>query len=120
MGSHSGRIQSFLALMTKDDNSLQLVAIDDDDKMHYNYNVMTNSDGIKKDHHAKDNWHGFTVHTSCYSATDKIIQAGFQRDGENVQQSTPRGITNVFGKHTGRLTDDALNNISILGMDRGY
>jgi hypothetical protein len=35
----------------------------DDDKVHYNYGKATKTDGLKRGHHAKDNRHGFTLHT---------------------------------------------------------
>jgi hypothetical protein len=41
----------------------------DDNKLHYNHSASSDTDGLKKDHHAQDNRQGFTAHTCCFSAT---------------------------------------------------
>lgn len=89
----------------------------DDDKLHYNYTKKTKTDGLKKDHHAKDNRHGFTAHTCCHSATAAPINVSFQRKSENVKHTTERMMDVMFGSHTGRV--NRLDNVDI-AMDRGY
>jgi hypothetical protein len=98
-------------------NDMQWLLGLDDDKLHFNYSGATDSDGLKKDHHAKDNRHGFTAHTCCFSATAVPIQVAFQREGETVVTCTRRLINDIYGKHTGQAI--RLHNVSFF-MDRGY
>lgn len=89
----------------------------DDDKLHYNYSQNTKTDGLKKDHHAKDNRHGFTAHTACHSAAAAPLNVSFQRTGETVRLTTERMMDTLFGQHTGKVS--RLDNVE-LAMDRGY
>jgi len=89
----------------------------DDDKLHYNWTKETDSDFIKKDHHVKDNRHGFTLHTAAFSATASPLHVSAQRSSETVRLTTERMLDEIFGKHTG--TAASLDNVD-LAMDRGY
>jgi hypothetical protein len=82
-----------------------------------NYNKNTNSDGLKKGHHAKDNRHGFTAHTACHSATAAPLNVSFQRKNETVRQTTERMLDDLFALHTSSM--NRLDNVE-LAMDRGY
>ena len=50
----------------------------DDDKLHFNHSKQTDTDGLKKDHHAKDNRRGFTAHPCCFSAMCVPDNVSFQ------------------------------------------
>jgi len=90
----------------------------DDDKLHFNWQRdVTDHDGLKPDHHAQDNRHGYTAHTGALSATAAPLQVMFQRSGENVYDTTNRMIDFIFGKHTGKATD--LVELTV-GFNRGY
>lgn len=74
----------------------------DDDKLHYNHDSKTVSDGLKKDHHAKDNRKGLTAHTCCNSATCVPIQVAFQREAR-LYQLVPGGcLRDCTGNTLGR------------------
>ena len=89
----------------------------DDDKLHSAWTHSTEFDGLKKDHHQKDNRHGFTAHTCCLSATCVPIQVQFQRESETVVSCTNRMVSGLFGRHTGR--PERIDNTTFF-MDRGY
>lgn len=89
----------------------------DDDKLHFAWSSFTDSDGLKKDHHQKDNRHGFTAHTCCFSATCVPMQVQFQRESETVVSCMSRMVEAIFGRHTGRA--DLIDNTTFF-MDRGY
>jgi len=89
----------------------------DDDKLHYNWSKETDSDFLKKDHHAKDVRHGFTLHTAAFSATAAPLHISAQRSNETVRLTTERMLDEIFRKHTG--TAGSLDNVD-LAMDCGY
>jgi hypothetical protein len=41
----------------------------DDDKMHYQIDKATNTQGLKVTQHVRDNRKGFVAHTTCYTAS---------------------------------------------------
>ena len=100
-----------------DDQHFRYIIGLDDDKLHYNWSKETDSDFLKKDHHAKDNRQGFTLHTAAFSATAAPLHVSAQRSGETVRLTTERMLDEIFGKHTG--TAVSLKNVD-LAMDRGY
>jgi hypothetical protein len=90
----------------------------DDDKLHFAWqHGITNSDGLKMEHHTMDNRHGYTAHTACHSATATPVNVAFQREGEQVYDTATRIINQVFGQHTGIAT--RLEGLE-LAADRGY
>lgn len=89
----------------------------DGDKLHYNWSSETRCDGLKKDHHAKDNHLGFTSHTVCHSASAVPVNISFQHTNETVRKTLTRMVNDMFGKHTGGAV--RLDNVE-LAMDHGY
>lgn len=102
---------------TTDDSYFRYIIGLDDDKLHYNWGKETNSDFLKKDHHAKDNRHGFALHTAAFSATAAPLHVSAQRSNETVRLTTERMLDEIFGRHTG--TAASLDSVD-LAMDRGH
>ena len=93
-----------------------LIAIDDD-KVHFAWGNNSQTNGLKRCHHAKDNRRGFTVHTAAFPASQIPIGAFFQRDRESVQVTYIRMLKRMFGNGSDVLPD--LRNVT-LASDRGY
>jgi hypothetical protein len=89
----------------------------DDDKIHYNYQRnVTNSDGLKLEHHAKDNRDGYTAHSAVKSESGAPICIHFQRSGEKIIDVYKDMMRKLFGRHQGQAVD--LRNV-IAASDRG-
>jgi hypothetical protein len=51
----------------------------DNDKVHYNFSYNTNTAGLKRCRHVRDNQQDFTAHTCAHSATGVPVAVVFQR-----------------------------------------
>ena len=89
----------------------------DDDKVHFDYSLITKMHGLSQQFHACDNHKGLTLHTCAYSAICVPVAVHFQREGESVQETYSRSMKSTFGTGVGGLPN--VQGVT-LASDRGY
>jgi hypothetical protein len=85
--------------LSKRDNQLYVAL--DDDKHHFNYSKDTDTYGLKRCRHIKDNRFGHTAHTAGLSATWYPLCVMFEREDEAQSQVYERMCKKMFGGQTG-------------------
>jgi hypothetical protein len=73
----------------------------DDDKHHFNYSKNSDTYGLKRCRHIKDNRFGHTAHTAGLSATGLPLCVMFEREDEAQSQVYERMCKKMFGGRTG-------------------
>ena len=88
---------NFLSQRNSEDISLAL----DNDKHHFNHSKNSDTHGLKKCRHIKDNRFGHTCHTCGLSASGLPLCARFEREDETQTQVFKRITRILFGSRTG-------------------
>ena len=86
----------------------------DDDKQHFAFSKNSDTHGLKKVRHIKDNRFGHNVHTAGLSATGIPLCVCFEREDETQTQVYIQMIKKMFGSRTGN------GNPSLQGMHELY
>ena len=89
--------KNFLSKRNKEELSVAL----DDDKEHFNFSKYSDTHGLKRCRHIKDNVLGHTVHTAGLSGTGFPLCACFEREEETQSQVYERMLKKMFGSRTG-------------------
>jgi hypothetical protein len=82
-------------------NGEELYIALDDDKHHFNYSKNSDTYGLKRCRHIKDNRFGHTAHTAGLSATGLPLCVMFEREDEAQSQVYERMCKKMFGGRTG-------------------
>ena len=106
--------KTFLSRRGNNDLSVAL----DDDKHHFNYSKNSDTYGLKRCRHVKDNRLGHTCHTAGLSGSGLPLCAMFQREGESTTDKYQVMMKKMFGSRSGNASPN-LQGIS-LHSDRGY
>jgi hypothetical protein len=91
-------------LSKRDDEELYVAL--DDDKHHFNYSKSSDTYGLKRCRHIKDNRFGHTAHTAGLSATGFPLCVMFEREDEAQSQVYERMCKKMFGGRTGNGDPD--------------
>jgi hypothetical protein len=91
-------------LSKREDEELYIAL--DDDKHHFNYSKNSDTYGLKRCRHIKDNRFGHTAHTAGLSATGLPLCVMFEREDEAQSQVYERMCKKMFGGRTGNGNPD--------------
>lgn len=86
----------------------------DDDKMHYQIDKATNTQGLKVTQHVRDKRKGFVAHTACYTASGLPIGIEWERSSDDSTiAATTRLIRAQLAPMIGQCGPPMLFNIEV-------
>ena len=107
-----------LLFMSNDPNFHYVIALDDD-KVHFEYEKFSNTNGLKRCRHVKANAKGFVLHVAGFGASQVPVQVAWMREGDTEETCYRRMVGNMYGIQCGPNNRPTINNSNFYS-DLGY